>query len=54
MTQQHSTKLLSVFILLFFFRCDRNAGGNYIPRANDRVQIEGHFVTDGVCVCVWL
>ena len=33
-------------------RCDWNAGGNYIPSANDRVQVEGHFVTDGVCV--WL
>ena len=33
-------------------RCDRNAGGNYIPSANDRVQVEGHFVTDGVCMCV--
>ena len=25
---------------------------NYIPSANDRVQVEGHFVTDGVCVAV--
>ena len=33
-------------------RCDWNAGGNYIPSANDRVQVEGHFVTDGVCVAV--
>ena len=32
--------------------CDRNAGGNYISNANYRVQVEGHFVTDGVCV--WL
>ena len=31
--------------------CDWNAGGNYIPSANYRVQVEGHFVTDGVCVC---
>ena len=34
---------------------DWNAGGNYIPSANYRVQVEGHFVlhiTDGVCVCV--
>ena len=35
-----------------FTICDRNADGSYIPSANDRVQVEGHFVTDGVCV--WL
>ena len=33
-------------------RCDRNAGCNYIPSANVWVQVDGHFVTDGVCVCV--
>ena len=32
-------------------RCDWNAGSNYIPSANDRAQVEGYFVTDGVCVC---
>ena len=32
--------------------CDWNVGGNYIPSANCWVQVEGHFVTDGVCVCV--
>ena len=31
--------------------CDWNAGGNYIPSANYRGQLEGHFVTDGVCAC---
>ena len=48
-----------LFFVLFFRalttpqveRCDRNAGGNYIPSANDWVQVEGHFVTDE-CVCV--
>ena len=50
------------FFFCFFFssitipkwkeNCDWNAGGNYIPSANYRVQVEGYFVTDGVCVCV--
>ena len=34
---------------------DWNAGGNCIPIANYRVQVEGHFIlpiTDGVCVAV--
>ena len=33
-------------------RCDQNAGGNYILSTTDRVQVEGHFVKDGVCVCL--
>ena len=33
-------------------KTDWNAGGNYIPSANYRVQAEGHFVTDCVCVAV--
>ena len=39
-------------VQLFLFICVWNAGGNYIPSANYGVQVEGHFVTDGVCVCV--
>ena len=52
-------QIISIFFLFFEHnhtpsgkKTDWNAGGNYIPNANYRVQVEGHFVTDVVCACV--
>ena len=47
-----ASQLVSVHFTKWKENCDWNAGGNYIPSANYQVQVEGHFVTDGVCVCV--
>ena len=47
-----ASQLVSAHFTKWKENCDWNAGGNYIPSANYRVQLEGHFVTNGVCV--WL
>ena len=47
-----ASQLVSVHFTKWKENCDWNVGGNYIPSANYQVQVEGHFITDGVCVAV--